>query len=134
MRKRALALVGAVVALGGCGTFGEDEASITKTSVLPPVSATEPPAVPAPDPSAGGASGLPGEDTSSAGEEGPMPPGEATFVQCQLADGTALLSDGSLVYLPDCDLTAEAPYGIVNGGLSAPATDAGENAAGPAAQ
>ena len=112
MRKTFAALTVASLALTGCGTTGEDEATVTNT----PVATSARTATSA-------TSG--GTPTSSTTEEQPAaetvaPPAEQpavvpapvehvsapTFVRCEMHNGTALMSDGSTTYLETCDENA----------------------------
>ena len=44
-----------------------------------------------------------------------VPPPTPSFVRCQLADGTGLMSDGSTIYLESCDESAGGPMVLEDG-------------------
>lgn len=130
MRKTFVALAVAALALAGCGTTGEDEATGTGTPVVTSTSTT----------TSATSSVTPTSSTTEAqaAEEAVEPPAEQpgvvsapveqvsapTFVRCEMQNGTALMSDGSTTYLETCD---ENSGGMVPG--NAPPTYSAEEEA-----
>lgn len=109
MRTHFAALAVAALALAGCGTTGEDEATVSNT--------------PAPLTSKTTSSAAPTSETSSSTSEPEAPteqqaeavPAEQAEVQaptvtgCANHGGTALMSDGSTAYSASCDENAGGP-------------------------
>ena len=109
MRKTLAALAVVALALAGCGTTGEDEATVSNT--------------PAPSTSKTTSNATPTSETSSEAPEPETPaeqqaeavPAEQVEVQsptvtgCANHGGTALMSDGSTAYSASCDENAGGP-------------------------
>lgn len=100
MRKTLATFAVVALALAGCGTTGEDEATVSNTS-SPSTSKTTSSTTPTSETST--------EPTTEADEAEPQ------FVECQLADGTALMSDGSTTYMDSCNESAGGPMVLEDG-------------------
>lgn len=130
MRKIFAALAVAALTLAGCGTTGEDEATVTSTPVVTSASATSS-ATSSVTPTDSFTEEQPAEEPveqpvqQPAVEPAPVEQVTApTFVRCEMQNGTALMSDGSTTYLETCD---ENAGGMVPG--NAPPTYSAEEEA-----
>lgn len=126
MRKTLAALAVAALTLAGCGTTGEDKATVSNTPA-PSTSKTTSSATPTSETSSETSEPeAPAEQTESQAEAVPaeQPVVQApTFVQCQMADGTALLSDGTTTYVDSCNESAGGPYLDLNGNPIGPSAN-----------
>lgn len=100
MRKTLATFAVVALALAGCGTTGEDEATVSNTPV-PTTSKTT-------------SSATTSSATSSETTENEAEP-EPVFVECQMADGTALMSDGTTTYMDSCNESAGGPMLLEDG-------------------
>lgn len=112
MRKTFAALALAALALAGCGTTGEEDATVTNTPVATSTS-TSTSATSSVTPTRSTTEEQPAEETVEQPAEQPavlpVPVEQATaptFVRCEMQNGTALMSDGSTTYLETCDENA----------------------------
>lgn len=108
--RRCLAVVaaaGLVAAMSACGTSGEDQAPVSEsfaTTSSSSSSTSETSASPA------------APTTSPLGHAQEVEQAAApSFVRCQLADGTALLTDGSTTYMDSCNESAGGPMVLRDG-------------------
>lgn len=121
MKARTLPALALAILVAACGTTGENEATITNTP-KPTSTTTESPTTTSPtsepaDPAEAPASTETVEVTI---EDEPTEP---VFVQCQLADGTALMSDGSTTYMDTCNESVGGPYLDLNGNPVGPSAN-----------
>lgn len=116
MRKlAAVTAVGAlVVAMSSCGSGGSDQSPLPETSgaiASTPASASSKSSV--------SPTSSPSPSTSTSSEEAQELTGEPaagpSFVRCHLADGTALMSDGSTTYVDSCNESAGGPLLLEDG-------------------
>lgn len=123
MRKTLAALAVAALALAGCGTTGEEEATVSSTPAATSTSATSSSSSSA-TPTSSTTEEQPTEEPVEQVVEQPVSVEQApveqaigpTFVRCELFNGTALMSDGSTTYMESCDENAGGPVpgNIVN--------------------
>ena len=126
MRKSFAALAVVALAFAGCGTTGEDEVTVSNTPG------------PATSKTTSSATSSSAKSSESTAPEDPVEQSEAqaeavpaeqpavqapTFMGCQMADGTALMSDGTTTYMATCDESAGGPYLDLNGNPIGPSAN-----------
>lgn len=108
MKKMIALTATSLLVLAGCATDSEETEVPTTTTSTATSSTTAPTTSEAPEPSPEPANG-----SAPAPEVAPVVPvapvAVPTFVRCYLADGTALMSDGSHVYVDRCHESASHP-------------------------
>lgn len=141
--RKFLAAVAVVLAVGGMTACSSnpDEAAVTTTvqsstkpspskTTTPASSAAEAPKTSDDIPRDGAVSVPPAASvevqTEAADQFGP--PTGPSFVQCQMADGTALMSDGSTSYMDSCNESAGGPYLDLNGNPIGPSAGTADTA------
>lgn len=108
MRKTFAVLAVAALALTGCGTTGEDQTTVTSTTVVTSTSTTTS-ATSSVTPTNSTTEEQPAVETVEPPAVVPSPVEQVTaptFVRCEMQNGTALMSDGSTTYLETCDENA----------------------------
>lgn len=121
MRKTLATFAVVALALAGCGTTGEDEATVTNTKPPTSTSETSSSAAPTTESASTAPEDDPTEESSVPEPQAEVVPAEQTaaqaptFVRCYLADGTALMSDGSTTYMDTCNESAGGPYLLEDG-------------------
>ncbi len=114
MKKMIALTATSLLVLAGCATDSEETEVPTTTTSTATSSTTAPTTSEAPEPSPEPATG-----SAPAPEVAPVVPvapvAVPTFVRCYLADGTALMSDGTTTYLDTCNESAGGPYLLEDG-------------------
>lgn len=117
--KSLVALAAAALLVTGCVTGSEGEAPETSTPAPSTSVTTSETTEPSPEPTTEVVPEPAPEPAPEAAPAHAVAPAPAytppTFVQCYLADGSALMSDGSHIYVESCDESAGGPYLLEDG-------------------
>lgn len=98
------------VAVSGCGTEAEQSPPAAEPSAPVQSSITTPPT-----PTSFSTPPTSAEPTQAVSETAAESAGAPDFVRCYLADGTALMSDGSTIYMDACNESAGGPPRLMDG-------------------
>lgn len=115
MKKLITATATSLLVLAGCASDPDEteaptsttssSTSSNSTTTTAPTTSESPDLTPEPAP----------EPAVASVPVAPAPAASPSFVRCYLADGTALMSDGTTIYLDSCNESAGGPYLLEDG-------------------